>query len=220
MSVGPITHAARANIYQEEARWRLGPDALEREGGERAKAPWWARLSRAYLMLLVPWALDRIEKGGPARFPYRSIKELRLTFEPVEPDDTRHKCEVKLVNGERASIYSVHFDGVNSSQDRAGTYVPLVHGLIARIAATNPECRFWSGKPALVYWLQIGAILVLLLALLAVLAFLTGFELSDLALLKLAVIVGFIPVMYLYVRKNKPQQFDPAGIPEDALPKP
>jgi hypothetical protein len=220
MSVGPITHAARANIYQEEARWRLGPDALEREGGERAKAPWWARLSRAYLMLLVPWALDRIEKGGPARFPYRSIKELRLTFEPVEPDDTRHKCEVKLVNGERASIYSVHFDGVNSSQDRAGTYVPLVHGLIARVAATNPECRFWSGKPALVYWLQIGAILVLLLALLAVLAFLTGFELSDLALLKLAVIVGFIPVMYLYVRKNKPQQFDPAGIPEDALPKP
>jgi hypothetical protein len=127
---------------------------------------------------------------------------------------------VKLVNGERASIYSVHFDGVISSQDRAGTYVPLVHGLIARIAAINPDCRFWSGKPALVYWLQIGAILVLLLALLAVLAFLTGFELSDLALVKLVVIISFIPVMYLYVRKNKPQQFAPAAIPEDALPKP
>ncbi len=218
--VGPITHAARANIFQQEAVWRLTPDALEREGGERAKAPWWARLMRGYLMLFVPWALDRIEKGGPARFPYRSIKQLRLTFEPVQHDDARHKCEVRLANGERASIYSVHFNGANSFEDRAATYVPLVQGLVARIAAANRDCRFLSGKPALVYWLQIALILVLVLAFVAVLAFLTGFELSDLALAKLFVIIGFIPVMYLYVRKNKPQQFDPAAIPEDALPKP
>ena len=219
VSVGPITHAARANIYQHEAVWRLTPDALEREGGERAKAPWWARLMRAYLLLLVPWGLDRIEKGGPARFPYRAIKELRLTFEPVQPDDTRHKCEVKLTNGERTGIYSVHFSGMNSFEDRAATYVPLVHGLVARVAAANPDCRFWSGKPALAYWFQIGLILVLVLALVGVITFLTGFNFSDLALVKLAVIVAFIPVMILYVRKNKPRRFDPAAVPEDALPK-
>ena len=185
MHADPITHATRANIYQREAVWRLAPDALEREGGDRAKAPRWARLMRAYLMLLVPWGLDRIEKGGGARFPYRSIKELRLTFEPVHPDDTRHKCEVKLTDGERANIYSVHFSGANTAEDRAATYVPLVQGLVARVAAANPDCRFWSGKPALTYGLQIGLILVLLLALVGVFTVLTGFDLSDLALVKL-----------------------------------
>jgi hypothetical protein len=35
------THSARADMFQREASWRLGPDALEREGGEPADAPWW-----------------------------------------------------------------------------------------------------------------------------------------------------------------------------------
>ncbi len=35
-------HVARANIFQREATWRLAADALERDGGEPAAAPWWA----------------------------------------------------------------------------------------------------------------------------------------------------------------------------------
>ena len=34
-----LTHASRANVFQTEARWRLGADALVREGGEPASAP-------------------------------------------------------------------------------------------------------------------------------------------------------------------------------------
>ncbi len=50
--------------------------------------------------------------------------------------------------------------------------------------------------------------------------FLSGFRISELAMAKLAVIAAFVPVMILYVRKNRPRPFGPAAIPEDALPKP
>jgi len=49
------THSARADMFQREASWRLGPDALKRESGE---------------------------PGGSARFPYASIVEMRLCFDP------------------------------------------------------------------------------------------------------------------------------------------
>jgi hypothetical protein len=93
------THSARADMFQREASWRPGPDALEREGGEPVDAPWWACILRFYLRLIVPWAVRRIEKGGSARFPYASIVQLRLCFDPTRFDDSRHRCDVRLANG-------------------------------------------------------------------------------------------------------------------------
>jgi hypothetical protein len=60
-----ITHSARANIFQHEASWRLGPDALERESGE---------------------------PGDSARFPHASIVEIRLCFDPTRFHSARHRC--------------------------------------------------------------------------------------------------------------------------------
>ena len=42
------THASRANVFQTEARWRR-PEALVREGGEPANAPWYAHAARLFL---------------------------------------------------------------------------------------------------------------------------------------------------------------------------
>jgi hypothetical protein len=218
LSADPVTHAARANIFQHEAVWRLALDALEREGGEPANAPWWARLSRMYLMLLVPWGLDRIERGGSARFAYRDIRLVRLTYEPLQLDDARHRCELRLKTGEKALIYSSHFQSAADSENRASTYVPLVRELVARVAAANPACRFWSGKSRWVYWMQSILILALLLALVFVLGYFSGFKMSDLLLAKLVVVIGFIPIAILYAVKNWPRQFKPPAIPAEAMP--
>jgi hypothetical protein len=53
-SAQPIVHNARADMFQREATWRLGAQALEREGGEPAAAPWWVRILRLYLRPIIP----------------------------------------------------------------------------------------------------------------------------------------------------------------------
>jgi hypothetical protein len=214
----PPSHSARANLYQNEAHWRLGTDALERSGGEPADAPWWARLIRFYLLLIVPWAIDRIDKGGPARFPYAQIKELRLTYEPTRIDDNRHSCWIKLATGEKASFFSTHFSGVADFEDRGATYVPLVRGLAMRVARANPACRFWAGKSRFAYWAWHIFLLAMVLLLIFVMGHLAGFKLSDLVLAKLAILIGFIPLMALYTRKNYPRRFTPPDIPPQVLP--
>jgi hypothetical protein len=219
MSPAPLAHSARSNLYQNEAHWRLADAALERSGGEPAKAPWWARALRFYLLLIVPWGLDRIDRGGDARFPYASIKQLRLSYEPTRIEDNRHRCALKLSSGEKAMIYSTHFTGFDSFEDRAASYRPLVRELVMRVAAANPACTFWAGKSRLVYWTQHIFLLVLLLLMVFVLGYFSGFNLSELAMAKLAVIIGFIPLAFLYARKNYPQRFAPPDIPHEVLPR-
>ncbi len=213
-----VSHTARTDMFQREAEWRLGPDALERTGGEPADVAWWAHLMRFYLCLIVPWAVRGIEKGGPARFPYASIAELRLCFEPTRVDQARHRCEIRLANGQKASIYSSHFAGVADFEDRAATYAPLARGLVARVAAANPACRFRSGKRPLVYWTEHIVLLALFALLVVVLAAFGGSGLSDLVVAKLAIIIGFIPLLIMYTRKNYPRSFDPRAIPQESLP--
>src|SRR5262245_48848051 len=149
-----IVHSARSDMFQREAAWRLGPDALEREGGEPAEAPWWARLLRFYAWLIIPWGVRRIEKGGSERFPYASIRELRLCFDPSRFDSKRYRCEIRLSDRRKASIYSTHFVGVTEFEDRGATYAPLVSGLVAQVANANPFCRFQAGKRRFAYWAE------------------------------------------------------------------
>lgn len=216
--VEPVAHRARASIFQREATWRLGSDALERAGGKAAKAPWWAHLARFVVRLMVPWALDPIERGGPARFPYAEVKELRLCFDPTRFDTARHRCNLRLADGRKARLFSTHYLTVGEFEDRAASYVPLVRGLVARIAAANPACRLRSGKSRFAYWAEHIFLLVMVAALVFVLFLVGGQGLSELAWVKLSIIVSFIPVMLLYTRKNWPRQFEPDAIPDDALP--
>jgi hypothetical protein len=214
----PVAHSARADMFQREATWRLGAGALEREGGEPAQAPWWAHLLRFYLRLLIPWAVRSIEQGGPARFPYAAIAELRLCFDPTRADDTRHRCDLRLADGRKASFYSTHYVGFAEFEDRAATYVPLVRALVGRVASANPACRFRAGKRPLVYWTEHVVLAALAVLLVFVVGLVGGVAISDLFLIKLGVVVALIPVMIAYTRKNRPRQFDPAAIPAEVLP--
>jgi hypothetical protein len=214
----PVVHSARADMFQREAAWRLGLDALDREGGEPATAPWWAHLMRFYLRLIVPWAVRAIEPGGRASFPCASIVELRLCFDPTRFDDTRHRCDIRLADRRRASFYSTHFVSVAEFEDRAATYVPLVRALVAQVAAASPACRFRAGKRPIVYWAEHAVLAALVALLVCVLALVGGVAITDLFLAKLAIVVAFIPVMIAYTRKNRPRQFDPDAIPAEVLP--
>jgi hypothetical protein len=61
-----------------------------------------------------------------------------------------------------------------------------------------------------------------LLALIALLVFVValvgGVAITDLFLVKLGVIMAFIPVMIAYTRKNRPGFFHPHAIPDKVLP--
>jgi hypothetical protein len=196
VSAPPFSYITRANALEYEAIWRLGADALELTGGPTA---------------------------GPdvtMRFPYKDVCELRLSFAPTRFDPRRYRCEVRMRSGQRVAIMSTHYAGVGNFEDRAAGYVPFVRGLVARVASANPAARFRSGKRPLFYLLEHAFLLLMLVLLVLVLGLVGGAALSHLVLVKLGILLFYIPLMILYTRKNWPRRFDPRDIPGDVLPEP
>jgi hypothetical protein len=213
-----LSHVSRASIFQREATWRLGADALEREGGEPAAAPWWAHAARYFLRLVWPWRGIRIDPGGPGRFPHADIRELRLSFDPTRFDTRRHRCDIRTADGRRAALWSTHFVSVAEFEDRAASYTQLVRALIAHVAAANPQCAFRAGKRPLIYWAEQVFLVVMAAAAVWVLALVGGSGLNEITWVKLALVAGFIPLALRYARKNRPRRFEPGAIPPDVLP--
>jgi hypothetical protein len=213
-----LAHASRANVFQREAFWRLSNEALARDGGEPADAPWYAHALRLYLRLLWPWSAIRIDRGGVLRLPCADIVELRVTFDPTRADTRRYRCDLTMRDGGRATIWSTHYVSAGDFEDRAATYTPLVRGLVARAAAANPACVFRAGKPRLVYWAEHAFLIAMAALLVFVLALVGGSGVSELVLVKLAIIAAFIPLLWSYARKNRPRRFGHDAVPSDLLP--
>jgi hypothetical protein len=189
-----LTYVARANALEYEAIWRLGPDALELQGGPTA---------------------------GPEvhlRFPYRDIVGVRLSYAPSRVDWVRYRCDLHMRSGQRLTILSTHYAGIADFENRAATYVPFVRALVGRVADACPNASFRSGKSVAAYWAEH----VLLVAIVAILVMvLSAFGLSSimgLVWLKLLIILGSIPLLLAYTRKNWPRRFKPDAIPSDVLP--
>jgi hypothetical protein len=201
----PPTYVARARIPDDEAVWRLTPDALELRGG--------------------PLDLQDSQAAGPdgtMRFAYRDIVLVRLYYAATEYNAVRYSCALRMRRrmhiGPDLEIQSTHYIGIGSFEDRAATYVPFVRALIARVAVANPSARFRAGVNPVRYWL---AYIVLLVAL-AVLAVMLSESWGDSLWIKLAIFLLFIPIPIAHAmgwgRKNWPRSFTPDAIPQDVLP--
>jgi hypothetical protein len=188
----PIVHKVRANAFEGEAIWRLGADALERE--EAGK--------------------------GPRTLPYASISELRLSYAPSRIDSARYRCDVTMKDGAAEVILSTHYAGIGDFESRAATYVPFVRALVARVAAANPAVQLRSGKRPLAYILEHAVLLAMLLLLALVLELVGGVGLTGMVLIKLMIVACYVPIAFLYMRKNWPRHFAANAVPQDVLPTP
>jgi hypothetical protein len=177
-AVPPPSYVARARLLDDEAVWRLAPDALELQGG--------------------PLDLQASPAAGPngiLRFPYRDIVGVRLYYVQSQLNDPGYYCcALRMRSGRHVEIPSTHAAGIVSSEDRAATYVPFVRALIARVAAANPSARFCAGHHTVRYWL--GSIVGLVA--IAVLVFMLSEPWGDSLWVKLALVLLFVPLLFAH----------------------
>ncbi|MCC6888830.1 MAG: hypothetical protein IT536_09870 [Hyphomicrobiales bacterium] len=187
-------YVARANVLESEGIWRLDADALELRGGPTA---------------------------GPdvrLRFPYRDVTGVRLSYAPSRADAARYRCDITLRSGQRLAIVSTHYAGFADFEDRAATYIPFVRELIAKVAAANPRARFRSGKNTAIFIAEHLFLLAMVALLVGVLGLVGAIPLSESTWTKLFIVLGSIPLLIVYFRKNWPRSFHPDASPAEVLP--
>jgi hypothetical protein len=190
-STPPLAYSVRANVFEPEMTWRLGPDALEVETGAGA---------------------------APLRLPYRDFIEIRLSFAPSRADSARYRCDLRVFGQASTAILSTHYAGIADFEDRGASYAPFVRGLVAQVAAANPKCRFRAGKSFIVYWAEHLFLLAMVALLVAVLIAIGSSHWSEVTWNKFWITLAAIPLLIAYSRANWPRRFDPRNIPDDVLP--
>lgn len=185
-----IDHACRISVLESEVKWSLRGDTL--------------------------WS----ETGDYPEFPVRlvSLREVRLVFSPTRMQRNRYQCHLFDAHGRCAAFQNEHYKGVMDFEDRSGSYRDLVDMLVKRTAALNPSCKFTTGT-AWWSWLLQTAFLLSMLLLLLVVMFHMWTAIGWLVIVKLLLIVFYLPAAWSWIMKNKPRKFDPGKVPEGLLPK-
>jgi len=187
----PLTaeHVCRVSVLEAEKRWTLRGDTLWVASGEHPPLP----------------------------IPLASLAEVRLAFSPTRVQRNRYQCHLHRAGACCGSFQNEHYKGVMNFEDRSATYNELVRLLVARTASVNPLCRFTTGTSWGSWLLQTGFLTAMLL-LLGYLFVIMGAAVTSLIVLKLLVLLFYIPTAGAWIIKNKPRVFSPTQVPATLLP--
>lgn len=194
MSLPPpltVEHACRISVLEPEKRWSLKGDVLWVASGEYPAMP----------------------------IPLASLKEVRLLFSPTRMQRNRYQCHLYNASGRCGAFQNEHFRGMMDFEDRSASYNALVRLLASRAASVNPRCRFTTGTSWWSWLLQAGFLTSVLVLL--VFVFITmGSAVTGLVVVKLLIVLFYIPTAGSWIVKNKPRVFPPGEVPAKMLPTP
>lgn len=185
----PIEHQSRRSLFHGTVVWRLDGDSLA----------WTSR-------------------NDSGQVPLDQIAAVRLAYAPTRFEPGRYACHVRLISGRRLAILSMVDRGMAGADDRGDSYRALVTALIERTAVANPATIFATGEPRLYYWFTLALIAMVFAAILAM-AFIVGLEWPWRVAAVLMLAVASLPLLLVWLRRNRLRRLDPGAIPADMLPR-
>lgn len=146
------------------------------------------------------------------------VDTVRLKYAPLRSQPNRFECSLSLAGHPDLEFSNIFFVGAFDQQEKSAEYVPFVRTLIQRIADANPQTRFVGGMTPVGYYVSTGFFLLILAMFAALLFFVPFGKLSTTNILKIILILLFIPALFRHMRTNKPRDFSPSDPPADLLP--
>ncbi len=116
-------------------------------------------------------------------------------------------------------IVNTQFEGIGKISERNEPFNTFAHQVHLLAHAANPSIRFLRGTNWLnyIFSLLMTAVIGLIVVLLGIYFLMAGAFI--IALVKLLILPFFTPLLFRYLKNNKPGSYDPLQIPEQLLPK-
>ncbi len=169
--------------------------------------------------LLTDDALVWGEDGAPLDGVfYDDIAEVRVAYAPTRVARNRYRTQVIFRHGGMVELFNTHYRGFADFEERNPAYTAFIQALHRRLAERDLPVTYRKGSSHAAYLgnlvLTFGTFALIALA--VVLLF--NFGIVWLAVVKLAIILFFVPTLIRYLRRSRPQAYDPRAIPAEALP--
>lgn len=180
-----IEYRRRASIQDKgETLWRAFPDRLEYVSADGART---------------------------GVIPYDKVRCVRLAFAPGRLQRTRFLMQLSGARSQ-VTLTNMHFRGVGDFEDRTDAFFDLVRAVVTGVHAARPDAAFRAGEKPAYYFLMLAFVLAafsfMALVLIALPLVPGNFTVS--VIIKLALILFSLPLLFSWVIHARPRRFDPA----------
>lgn len=164
-------------------------------------------------------ALVWSEEGkGEDRLFYKDIREVRIAYRPDRVQTNRYITTLKTRTGWKLLISNSSYTGFATFQDHSPEYRAFILELHRRLAASGLPIVFAKGSTRAGYLGNLLLVLFIFAGLAFVLWMTGGQDRAWYVDAKLWTIVFFLPVLFVFIRKAKPERYDPLAPAADGLP--
>jgi hypothetical protein len=187
---GPTVYRLRANAFVKPRSYRLSEDALtwEEDGG----------------------------KSGGVR--YDGIAEVRLAFAPTRIATNRYRAQIVLKAGGTIELFNVDCRGLADFADLSGEYIAFVTELHKRLAVHGRRVIFRQGNSVAGFVGNVAMTIFVFVMIAAAFLLLFSWGGPLVAVVKLAILLFFVPLLVRYIRRARPGTYDPLALPAAVLP--
>ena len=174
----------------------------------------------AYMFRLTPDAVEWSMGPRTVRFPYASVRRVRMSFKPMTMQNHRFVTEVWSDSGPKAEIASTSWKSLVEQERLDAAYRGFVMELHRRLAKAAPQARYITGVQPVLYWPGV----LLFFGMSGAFIWLLGQALLQSQLSGAALVAVFMGLigwqMGAFFWRNRPGSYRPDALPEIVLPKP
>lgn len=164
-------------------------------------------------------ALREEREGEPARvWSLADVVEVNLRFVPTRPERNRYRCRLRMRNGRVIEFLNRTYLGLLNFRETNETYVAFVGALHRALALELPGCRFTAGTSGVAYALNVAAMVFVGIVLGVASWFFVSVGLLPIAVLKVILILIYLPTACRWFRRNRPATYAPNRLPSAVLP--
>lgn len=164
--------------------------------------------------------LDILTEGGaPRSIPLTDVQQVRLAYDPTRFEPDRFRCEFTTRQNWQWEFFNRSYAGVATFTETTAEYRRFVREFHAQVARANPACRFLAGCSPGQYTFNVACLAFAALMVVGAVIFFWNVGFHALAGVKLLLILAFTPMALGWIRRNRPQPYEPHSIPTNVLPR-
>jgi hypothetical protein len=149
---------------------------------------------------------------------YDEIAEVRLAFAPTRVAPNRYRAQIVFRKGGMVELFNLEYVGFASFAAHDAGYAAFLTELHRRLAAHGKNVVYRRGNTLTGYILNVGLTIFIFVAIAFAVLFLINVGGPGIAIVKLVIILFFVPLLIRYIRRARPGTYDPLALPADVLP--
>lgn len=164
-------------------------------------------------------ALTWEEEGKPLDGVFfDEISEVRLAFAPTRVAPNRYRAQIVLRRGGMVELFNLDYVGFANFAAHDADYAAFLTELHRRLAARGKNVVYRRGNTVAGYIFNVGLTVFIFVAIAFAFIFLVNVGGPGIAIVKLGIILFFVPLLVRYIRRARPGTYDPLALPRDVLP--